>query len=119
MEEPRKRTKKSKTNSKHKSSSTSTHSADRSVASSDENDEVRRAKLIKSAAKHAQKMAELGLDMNGEPLDNYSLAKYPVREWKLHLPGFQGHIVLNPVVNLIGIVCLWAFVAWVACKSPS
>jgi hypothetical protein len=111
MEETKREKKKSK--SKHKSA----QSIEPSVASSEYDEERRRRnKMIRRAKKHEKEMAALGLDINGEPLDNYSLSKYPVREWKLTLPGFQGHIALNPLVNLIGLVCLWSVVAWTACK---
>lgn len=75
-------------------------------------DKARRDKAIRSAKRHKKRMAELGLDLNGAPLDNYSLSKYPVRECKLSIRGFKEQVVLNPVVNGIGIVGLWGVVAW-------
>lgn len=51
--------------------------------------EKRRAKRL---AKH---FAELGLDENGDPTDNFSLLKYPVSEWKFELPGFHEAVAVN------------------------
>jgi hypothetical protein len=50
------------------------------------NDERRRKKLVRRAKKQAKLFAELGLDENGNPLYNFSLLKYPVREWAVTLP---------------------------------
>jgi hypothetical protein len=77
-----------------------------------EEEERRRKKLLRHAKKQAKLFAELGLDENGNPIDNFSILKYPVREWKFTLPGSKGQIALNPVVTLIGIVCLWSLVIW-------
>lgn len=109
MEQPRKR---DKSKSKRKKSR-ETHAASALVV---DDEAIRQTRMIRSAKKHEKQMAALGLDVNGEPLDNYSLTKYPVREYKLMVPGFQGsHIALNPVVNMLGIVVLWSIVAWTAC----
>jgi hypothetical protein len=60
----------------------------------------------------AKQFAALGLDEHGNELDNFSLLKYPVREWKLTIPGTQEPIALNPAVTLIGVVSLWGIVCW-------
>jgi hypothetical protein len=76
-------------------------------------DERRRKKEQRRAKRHlAKHLAELGLDEHGEPTDNFSLLKYPVREWKFKLPGLHEPIALNPVVTFISVVCLWGIVLW-------
>jgi hypothetical protein len=87
------------------------------VAVDDIDDEIRkeerrRKKLLRQAKQQAKLFAELGLDENGNPLDNFSLLKYPVREWIVTLPGMNDAIALNPVVTLIGVVLLWGLVVW-------
>jgi hypothetical protein len=75
----------------------------------------RRAKEDRRRAKKlADRLAALGLDETGEPLDNYSLLKYPVREWKFKVPGGSAEdiVAINPVVTLLCVVALWALVAW-------
>lgn len=79
-------------------------------------EERRRKKLIKRAKSQAKLFAELGLDENGNPFDNFSLLKYPVREWILTLPGLHDPIALNPVVSMLAIVSLWGLVLWTAGK---
>lgn len=87
---------------------------DKSTADGGEerNDEERRR--LKHLKRQAQRVvdhfAELGLDEFGQPLDNFSLLKYPVREWKFTLLGCEEAIAINPVVMLIAAVCLWGFV---------
>jgi hypothetical protein len=78
----------------------------------DLDDERRRKKEQRRTKRLAKQLAALGLDENGDPIDNFSLLKYPVREWKFKLPGFQEPIALNPVVTFIGVVCLWGMVLW-------
>jgi hypothetical protein len=87
----------------------------RSISSAEEldlDDERRRKKEQRRATRLAKHLAELGLDENGDPIDNFSLLKYPVREWKFKLPGFHEPIALNPAVTFIGVVCLWGMVMW-------
>lgn len=69
------------------------------VAATDE----RRKKELRRAKRLAERLAQLGLDANGDPLDNFSLLTYPVREWKFKVPG---------VVTFICIATLWALVLW-------
>jgi hypothetical protein len=86
-----------------------------SISSGEEcdlDDERRRKKEERRAKRLAKHLAELGLDENGDPIDNFSLLKYPVREWKFKLPGFHEPIALNLVVTFIGVVCLWGMVMW-------
>jgi hypothetical protein len=78
----------------------------------DLDDERRHKKELRRAKRIGKQLAALGLDENGDPIDNFSLSKYPVREWKFKLPGFQEPIALNPVVTFIGVVCLWGMVLW-------
>jgi hypothetical protein len=75
-------------------------------------EERRLKKLQKQAKKVAEHFAALGLDENGDPLDNFSLLKYPVRECKFTIPGCHEPIAINPVVVLIGVFCLWGMVLW-------
>jgi hypothetical protein len=69
-------------------------------------------KALRQREKMIQRLAALGLDENGEKLDNYSLLKYPVREWMISLPGAAERIAVNPFVTLIGIVLLWGIIGW-------
>jgi hypothetical protein len=64
--------------------------------------------------KAIKQLAELGLDENGQELDNYSLEKYPIREFKFTLPGFHNPVAFNPVVTLIGITSIWGIVTWIS-----
>jgi hypothetical protein len=73
-------------------------------------------KQRRRAKKMAKRLAALGLDEEGNELDNYSLSKYPVREWKFTLPGMKDDIALNPVVSLIGVGVLWGIVCWYSGK---
>jgi hypothetical protein len=87
------------------------------VFSDDERDEEReeerrRKKHLRRAERLAKRFAALGLDEHGNALDNFSLLKYPVREWKFTIPGTQEPIALNPAVTLVGVVCLWGIVCW-------
>jgi hypothetical protein len=77
-----------------------------------EQEDRRRKKSERRAAKVKQELAELGLDEYGQPLDNYSILKYPVREWKFKIPGTSQPIALNPVVTLIGVLLIWGIVVW-------
>jgi hypothetical protein len=77
-----------------------------------EQERRRLKKLERRAAKAKKHLEELGLDENGEPLDNFSLLKYPVREWKFTVPGSAQHIAINPVVTLIGVCFIWGIVVW-------
>jgi hypothetical protein len=74
------------------------------------------SRRLKKEARQREKMiarlAELGLDEHGEKLDNFSLLKYPVREWKFSIPGCSEQIALNPAVTLIGVLVLWSLVGW-------
>lgn len=71
-----------------------------------------RKKKERRAQKLAQRFKELGLDENGNELDNFSLLKYPVRECKFRIFGSTEPLALNPVVTLIAVVCLWSIVVW-------
>lgn len=75
-------------------------------------------KQRRRAKKMAKRLAALGLDEEGNELDNYSLSKYPVREWKFTLPGMKDDIALNPVVSLIGVSVLWGIVCCYSGKLP-
>jgi hypothetical protein len=75
-------------------------------------------KQRRRAKKMVKRLAALGLDEEGNELDNYSLSKYPVREWKFTLPGMKDDIALNPVVSLIGVGVLWGIVCWYSGKFP-
>jgi hypothetical protein len=75
-------------------------------------EERRRKKQLRRAEKLAKHFAAMGLDEHGNALDNFSLLKYPVREWKCTIPGTQEPIALNPAVTLIGVVSLWGIVCW-------
>jgi hypothetical protein len=77
----------------------------------------RRKKELRRKEKLAAHFAELGLDENGEKLDNFSLLKYPVREWLIAIPGTTEPIALNPIVTLIGIGCLSFIMVW--CSGAS
>jgi hypothetical protein len=79
-----------------------------------EEDELRRKKEERRKKKVIQRFAALGLDEHGEKLDHYSILKYPVREWKVALPGSQEQITFNPIVTLIGMVVLWATTGWIS-----
>jgi hypothetical protein len=72
----------------------------------------RRKKEARQREKMMARLAELGLDEHGEKLDNFSILKYPVREWILTIPGSSEKIALNPVVTLLGILVLWGLVGW-------
>jgi hypothetical protein len=78
----------------------------------DDDDERRIKKEQRRVKRLAKQLAELGLDENGDPIDNFSLLKYPVREWKFKLPGFHEPIAINPVVTLMAVSCLWGLVWW-------
>jgi hypothetical protein len=77
-----------------------------------EDDTVVPNRQARKLAKLEQRMAALGLDIHGAPLDNFSLEKYPVRERTFTVPGFAAPVALNPVVTLIGILGLWGLVLW-------
>jgi hypothetical protein len=81
-------------------------------ASLSEEEKRRLAKHLRRADKHAQRMQEMGLDANGEPLDNFCIAKHPVREWKFNIPGSRDQVALNPVVFCLSVVCLWSLAIW-------
>mmetsp|Transcript_21987 Transcript_21987/g.41665 ORF Transcript_21987/g.41665 Transcript_21987/m.41665 type:complete len:827 (+) Transcript_21987:185-2665(+) len=46
--------------------------------------------------------------------DEYSfdMEKYPVRELEVRFTGFKDPVSFNPVVSLIGVVCLWGLSIW-------
>jgi hypothetical protein len=75
----------------------------------------RRRKELRRAQKLTERFAALGLDEFGHELDNFSILKYPVREYHFNIPGTQEKIALNPVVTLIAVVGLWGIVAWTSC----
>jgi hypothetical protein len=75
-----------------------------------------RRKQLRQAEKMVQRLAKLGLDEHGDPLDNFSLLKYPVRECKFKVPGFQEAMAINPVVTLIAVAVLWSIVLTCICK---
>jgi hypothetical protein len=70
------------------------------------------------AKKMAKRLAALVPDDEGNELDDYSLSKYPVREWKFTLPGMKDDVALNPVVTLVGVGVLWGIVCWYSGKLP-
>jgi hypothetical protein len=76
-------------------------------------DETKRLKKeLRRAEKRVARLRELGLDENGDPLDNFMLSKYPVREWTFTLLGSTENVAINPVVFTIAIVCLWSLALW-------
>jgi hypothetical protein len=75
-------------------------------------------KQRRRAKKMAKRLAALVPDDEGNELDDYSLSKYPVREWKFTLPGMKDDIALNPVVTLVGVGVLWGIVCWYSGKLP-
>jgi hypothetical protein len=81
-------------------------------------EEKRRVKKLQRRAKKMRAhFAALGLDEFGEPLDNFSLLKYPVREWKFTVPGFlTDPIAINPAVAVICGALLWGTVLLSLCK---
>jgi hypothetical protein len=100
--------------SKHK------ESGDKSVKRAAKDEESRRRKKeLRRKEKLKAYFAELGLDENGEKLDNFSLLKYPVREWIVTIPGTTEPIALNPVVTLIGIGCLCFIICWSSGTLPT
>jgi BCCT, betaine/carnitine/choline family transporter len=120
MDEPHNNEKKKRNTHKHHKEDGDTTTVSDVLSSVDptrsdeERLERRRARAKKKLAAH---MAALGLDENGQPLDNFCLLKYPVREWKFTLPCSQEPVAVNPVVALIGVACLWALVIWTTGKS--
>lgn len=111
MDEPRKRSDKKK--SKQSKDLDDAHVS----VSVSESEERRLKKELKRAKKMGERLAELGLDENGEPLDNFSLLKYPVREWKISIPGSRGdQVAFNPVVTMVGMIGLWILVMFCTCK---
>jgi hypothetical protein len=80
-------------------------------------DLLRRKKEERRKKKVIQRLAALGLDEHGEKLDHYSILKYPVREWRVILPGSQEPIAFNPIVTLIGMVVLWFTALWISGTS--
>lgn len=83
-----------------------------------EREERRREKKNeKRAKKMAEQLEALGLDENGDPLDNFCLSKYPVREWIFKLPHSVEPVALNPVVTLIGVAVLWGVFIWSSGKK--
>jgi BCCT, betaine/carnitine/choline family transporter len=70
----------------------------------------RRKREARQREKMIARLAELGLDENGEKLDNFSILKYPVREWILSLPGSAGKIAFNPAVTFMAVLVLWGLV---------
>jgi hypothetical protein len=98
---------------KRKKESTKSSSADLVLFQANgEDDAAVQHQRARKLAKLEQRMAALGLDVNGAPLDNFSLEKYPVRECTFTVPGFAAPVALNPVVTMIGIVGLWGLVLW-------
>lgn len=111
MEETRKRSDKKISKTKEKDYD------DKEEELSHENEEEkRRRKEIRRHKKVVDRLALLGLDENGEPLDNFSLLKYPVREWIFTLPGSREKIALNPAVTVLSMVGLWVLVMCLTCK---
>jgi hypothetical protein len=95
-----------------KSHRSSRSNNDEAVSVESEERRRRRKKEARRREKMIAQLAELGLDENGEKLDNFSILKYPVREWKFSLPGSQEQIALNPAVTLMGVMVLWGMVGW-------
>lgn len=81
---------------------------------SNESEERRLKRRLRRAKKMAKHLENLGLDEEGNELDNFSLAKYPVREWKFTIAGMRDEVAINPVTTLIAIVWLWGIVLWCA-----
>lgn len=81
-----------------------------------DSEERRLRRRLRRAQKLAKHLEELGLDENGNELDNFSLDKYPVREFKFTIPMMRNEVALNPTVTLIAIVCLWGLVLWCTSK---
>jgi hypothetical protein len=101
--------------SKHRKSA---ESGDRSVKDVTKDEEHRRHKKeLRRKEKMKAHFAELGLDEHGEKLDNFSLLKYPVREWLIAIPGTTEPIALNPIVTLIGVGCLVSIMVWSSGES--
>lgn len=69
-------------------------------------------KQLRRAKKMARHLEKLGLDENGEELDNFSLSKYPVRESTFTISGMNDRVAVNPVVTLMAIIVLWSIVVW-------
>jgi hypothetical protein len=88
------------------------------VSDNSESEELTQKQRQRRAKKMAKRLAALGLDEEGNELDNYSLSKYPVRECKFTLPGMKDDIAINPVVSLIGVGVLWGIVCWYSGKVP-
>jgi BCCT, betaine/carnitine/choline family transporter len=82
------------------------------AATVDSEERRRLKKEARQREKMIARLAELGLDEHGEKLDNFSILKYPVREWKFSIPGSSEQIALNPAVSLMGIFVLWSLVGW-------
>jgi BCCT, betaine/carnitine/choline family transporter len=92
--------------------SLSTDGDGRSVESSFDK-QRRLRKSLRKAKRIAKHLEDLRLEEEeGDELDNFSLAKYPVREFKFTIPGMSDELALNPVVTLIGVVVLWSVVLW-------
>jgi hypothetical protein len=89
-------------------------SFDDAISSSNDKEKRRLRKQLRQAKKLAKQLESLGLDENGNDVDqNFALSDYPVREWTFTFPGMPHETVaLNPLVSLIGIVCLWGLVVW-------
>jgi hypothetical protein len=89
-----------------------TNDATAAVSPMTDQEKRRLAKHLRRADKHAKRMQEMGLDANGEPLDNFCLTKHAVREWKFNIPGSRDQVALNPVVFCLSVVCLWSLAIW-------
>jgi hypothetical protein len=91
---------------------------DMSPKSADPGDETAEERHVRKALTKARKIAKhlerLGLDVEGNELHD-SCSKYPVRSWKFTIPGMHDKVTINPVVTVIGVVCLWSLVIW--CNS--
>jgi hypothetical protein len=72
----------------------------------------RRKKERRRQEKRKEYFASFGLDENGEKMDNFSILKYPVREWKINIRAAVDPIALNPIVTLIAVVCLFSIICW-------
>jgi hypothetical protein len=88
------------------------------TVSGDSESEELTQKQRRRAKKMAKRLAVFVPDDEANELDNYSLSKYPVREWKFTLLGMKDDIALNPVVSFTGVGVLWGIVCWYSGKPP-
>jgi hypothetical protein len=107
------------TTTMNSTSSTEKNAPGQTVLPSDDDTEEQREQRRHARRVHrklVRRMAALGLNEHGQPLDgeHYALSQYPVRECVVILPGFADPIALNPVVTILGVMGLWSMVVWLA-----